>query len=96
MCKLLPGIKDVLLQLPVSTIQSGPVNSLRGAAALTGIADGIVIDIGMPCIIFIHLHTNKMYRHRTHATLLITSNCPSLTAAVCCVQACGCKELVVR
>ena len=50
----------MLLQLPVSTIQSGPVNSLRGAAALTGIADAIVIDIGEPCIIFIHLPTCKI------------------------------------
>ncbi|CAK0783618.1 hypothetical protein CVIRNUC_006817 [Coccomyxa viridis] len=37
---------DMAQKLPVSTIQSGPVNSLRGAAALTGIADAIVIDIG--------------------------------------------------
>lgn len=37
----LPG-----LQVPVATFQSGPVNSLRGAALLTGIADGAVIDVG--------------------------------------------------
>ena len=31
---------------PVLTIASGPTNSMRGAAFLTGIADGIVVDIG--------------------------------------------------
>ena len=34
------------MQLPIATIQSGPVNSLRGAAALTGLSDAIVLDIG--------------------------------------------------
>ncbi|CAL5220079.1 g2030 [Coccomyxa viridis] len=33
-------------KLPIATIQSGPVNSLRGAAALTGLSDAIVLDIG--------------------------------------------------
>lgn len=31
---------------PVLTIASGPTNSMRGAAFLTGIRDGIVVDIG--------------------------------------------------
>ena len=38
----------VRMQLPIATIQSGPVNSLRGAAALTGLSDAIVLDIGKP------------------------------------------------
>ena len=33
-------------QYPVLTIGSGPTNSMRGAAYLTGISDGIVIDVG--------------------------------------------------
>ncbi len=33
-------------QFPVLTISSGPTNSMRGAAYLTGVADGIVVDIG--------------------------------------------------
>ncbi len=33
-------------QFPVLTISSGPTNSMRGAAYLTGISDGIVVDIG--------------------------------------------------
>lgn len=32
--------------MPIATFQSGPVNSLRGAAALSGLAEGIVVDIG--------------------------------------------------
>ena len=31
---------------PVFTIASGPTNSMRGAAFLSGVADGIVLDIG--------------------------------------------------
>jgi len=34
------------LQMPVATFQSGPVNSLRGAALLSGLQDGVVIDVG--------------------------------------------------
>lgn len=34
------------LRFPVLTIGSGPANSLRGAAALTGLADAIVVDVG--------------------------------------------------
>ncbi len=34
------------LRFPVLTIGSGPANSLRGAAYLTGRDDGIVIDVG--------------------------------------------------
>ncbi len=34
------------MQLPVATFQSGPVNSLRGAAVLCGVRDGVVLDIG--------------------------------------------------
>eukprot|EP00884_Botryococcus_braunii_P006537 jgi/Botrbrau1/15885/Bobra.40_1s0068.1 len=33
-------------RLPIATVQSGPVNSVRGAAVLTGLSDGLVIDIG--------------------------------------------------
>ena len=32
--------------LPVLTIGAGPSNSIRGAAALTGLADALVIDVG--------------------------------------------------
>ena len=31
---------------PVLTVSSGPTNSMRGAAFLSGVADGIVVDIG--------------------------------------------------
>ncbi len=34
------------LELPVLTIGAGPSNSVRGAAALTGLTDGLVIDVG--------------------------------------------------
>jgi N-methylhydantoinase A/oxoprolinase/acetone carboxylase beta subunit len=34
------------LEMPVLTIGSGPANSIRGAAALTGITDAHVIDVG--------------------------------------------------
>ncbi len=34
------------LRFPVLTIGSGPANSLRGAAYLTGRTDGVVIDVG--------------------------------------------------
>ena len=37
---------DHALRFPVLTIGSGPANSLRGAAYLTGRDDGIVIDVG--------------------------------------------------
>ncbi|MCF6474593.1 hydantoinase/oxoprolinase family protein [Nonomuraea sp. MG754425] len=33
-------------RLPVSTIGSGPANSLRGAAYLSGVADAVVVDVG--------------------------------------------------
>ena len=33
-------------RFPALTISSGPTNSMRGAAWLTGISDGIVVDIG--------------------------------------------------
>jgi N-methylhydantoinase A/oxoprolinase/acetone carboxylase beta subunit len=33
-------------RLPVLTLGSGPTNSLRGAAALTGLADALVADVG--------------------------------------------------
>ncbi|PRX58750.1 N-methylhydantoinase A/oxoprolinase/acetone carboxylase beta subunit [Nonomuraea fuscirosea] len=33
-------------RLPVSTIGSGPANSLRGAAYLSGVSDAIVVDVG--------------------------------------------------
>ena len=31
---------------PVKTIASGPTNSIRGAAFLTGVSDGVIVDIG--------------------------------------------------
>ncbi|XP_022083172.1 uncharacterized protein LOC110975213 [Acanthaster planci] len=34
------------LKFPVHTFSSGPTNSMRGAASLSGVRDGIVIDIG--------------------------------------------------
>ncbi len=37
---------DYAKRYPVLTIASGPTNSLRGAAFLTGIQDGIVVDVG--------------------------------------------------
>ena len=33
-------------RFPVLTISSGPTNSMRGAAWLSGVADGIVVDVG--------------------------------------------------
>ena len=37
---------DDALRLPIRTFASGPTNSMRGAAWLTGLQDGIVIDVG--------------------------------------------------
>ena len=37
---------DFAARFPVLTISSGPTNSMRGAAWLSGIADGIVVDVG--------------------------------------------------
>jgi N-methylhydantoinase A/oxoprolinase/acetone carboxylase beta subunit len=37
---------DYAKRYPVLTIASGPTNSLRGAARLSGIQDGIVVDVG--------------------------------------------------
>ncbi|MEM7339467.1 MAG: hydantoinase/oxoprolinase family protein [Actinomycetota bacterium] len=37
---------DRVLQFPVLTIGSGPANSMRGAAHLSGRADAIVVDVG--------------------------------------------------
>ena len=37
---------DVVKRFPVLTFASGPTNSMRGAAFLTGVRDGIVVDIG--------------------------------------------------
>lgn len=37
---------DFAIRFPVLTIGSGPANSIRGAAYLTGRADAIVIDVG--------------------------------------------------
>ncbi len=38
--------QEQAIRFPVLTIGSGPANSLRGAAYLTGIRDAIVIDVG--------------------------------------------------
>ncbi|MFT4285248.1 MAG: hydantoinase/oxoprolinase family protein [Protaetiibacter sp.] len=37
---------DYAVQFPVLTIGSGPANSIRGAAYLSGVENGIVIDVG--------------------------------------------------
>ncbi|MFT4010996.1 MAG: hydantoinase/oxoprolinase family protein [Nocardioidaceae bacterium] len=37
---------DYVLRFPVLTIGSGPANSMRGAGYLTGMTDGVVIDVG--------------------------------------------------
>jgi N-methylhydantoinase A/oxoprolinase/acetone carboxylase beta subunit len=37
---------DRAAELPVFTLASGPTNSLRGAAMLTGVEDAIVLDVG--------------------------------------------------
>ena len=37
---------DFAANFPVLTVSSGPTNSMRGAAYLSGITDGIVVDIG--------------------------------------------------
>ena len=37
---------DQVLAQPVLTIGSGPANSLRGASALSGLTDAIVVDVG--------------------------------------------------
>ena len=37
---------DYAIRYPVLTIGSGPANSLRGAAFLTGYADALVADVG--------------------------------------------------
>lgn len=37
---------DWALEYPVLTFSSGPTNSMRGAAALSGVDDAIVVDIG--------------------------------------------------
>ena len=37
---------DQVTQLPVLTFACGPTNSMRGAAFLTGIKDGLVVDVG--------------------------------------------------
>ena len=33
-------------RFPVLTLASGPTNSMRGAALLSGLSDAIVVDIG--------------------------------------------------
>lgn len=37
---------DTVRRLPVLTIGSGPANSIRGAAYLTGLRDAVVVDVG--------------------------------------------------
>ena len=37
---------EFALSFPVLTISSGPTNSMRGASYLSGVADGIVVDVG--------------------------------------------------
>lgn len=37
---------DYARKYPIRTIASGPTNSMRGAAFLTGLNDGIIVDIG--------------------------------------------------
>ncbi len=37
---------EYAMRYPVLTVASGPTNSLRGAAFLSGVSDGIVVDVG--------------------------------------------------
>src|SRR5205085_3458622 len=37
---------DDALHSPILTVASGPTNSIRGAAYLTGLPDAIVVDVG--------------------------------------------------
>jgi N-methylhydantoinase A/oxoprolinase/acetone carboxylase beta subunit len=37
---------DYARKYPIRTIASGPTNSMRGAAFLTGLSDGVIVDIG--------------------------------------------------
>ena len=37
---------EYAVQYPVLTISSGPTNSMRGAAYLSGVRDGVVVDVG--------------------------------------------------
>ena len=37
---------EYALQYPIFTVASGPSNSVRGAAALSGVEDGIIVDVG--------------------------------------------------
>ena len=37
---------DEAVRFPVLTVGSGPTNSMRGACALAGVSDGLVIDVG--------------------------------------------------
>jgi N-methylhydantoinase A/oxoprolinase/acetone carboxylase beta subunit len=37
---------DEAMRLPILTVGSGPTNSMRGACALAGLSDGLVIDVG--------------------------------------------------
>lgn len=37
---------DYALRYPILTVASGPTNSIRGAAYLTGIRDAVVVDVG--------------------------------------------------
>lgn len=37
---------DEALHYPILTVASGPTNSMRGAASLTGLRDAIVVDVG--------------------------------------------------
>ena len=37
---------DYALEYPIFTVASGPSNSVRGAAYLSGIEDGIIVDVG--------------------------------------------------
>lgn len=37
---------EYALKYPIFTVASGPSNSVRGAAALSGVEDGIIVDVG--------------------------------------------------
>jgi N-methylhydantoinase A/oxoprolinase/acetone carboxylase beta subunit len=39
-------VADIVRSFPVLTFASGPTNSMRGAAFLTGIKDAVVVDVG--------------------------------------------------
>lgn len=67
---------DYALQFPVLTIASGPANSIRGAAYLTGVTDAVVVDAGGTST-DVGMLTNGFLRESSTAHLIggVTTNC---------------------